>query len=33
MADSIKKIWDEKDAPRKTLVADFKTTFADHLDV
>ncbi|MBP6472518.1 MAG: molybdopterin-dependent oxidoreductase [Chloroflexi bacterium] len=34
MADAIKKIWDEKDAAKKQdLVGEFKTTFADHLDV
>jgi len=31
---AIKKIWDEKDAAKKqALVAEFKTTFADHLDL
>lgn len=34
MSDAIKAIWDEKDAEKKTaLVADFKTTFKDNLDV
>lgn len=34
MADAVAKIWGEKDAAKKQdLVAEFKTTFADHLDV
>jgi tetrathionate reductase subunit A len=34
MADAVKKIWDEKDpAAKQALVDEFKTTFADHLDV
>jgi len=34
MADAIKAIWDEKDAEKKNaLVAEFKTTFKDNLDV
>jgi tetrathionate reductase subunit A len=34
MADAVKKIWDEKDpAAKQALVGEFKTTFADHLDM